>query len=249
MADLIFLFTDFGYQGPYVGELHAVFQRAFPDLSVIDLLHDAPAFNPQAGSYLLAALAKRFQQGDVCLAVVDPGVGMPERRAIIIEADGVIFCGPDNGLLSQVVQHASKVIVNEIIWRPMQMSTSFHGRDLFAPAIVRYLAKANLALQALSIDELIGMDWAPDVKAVIYLDQFGNAMTGLRSEKIPADTRLIVDTTEVRPANTFAEVPVGEVFWYANSLELVEIAVNQGSAREKLGLYVGSPISIAPDSG
>ena len=246
---MIYLFTDFGYHGPYVGEVHAVLKRRMPDIPIIDLMHDAPVFNPMASSYLLAALALQFQAGDVCLAVVDPGVGMQERRALLIEADGITYCGPDNGLLSQVVQRAHQVSCHEILWHPTDLSNSFHGRDLFAPALVRYLAGSEVPLQSLASEGLHGMDWPAENYSVIYFDQFGNSVTGIRGTSLTPDMLLHINETKIDYARTFASVPAGQLFWYSNSMGLVEVAVNQGSAREKLAISLNFPISVSKKTG
>lgn len=246
---MIYLFTDFGYHGPYVGEVHAVLKRRMPEMPVIDLMHDAPVFNPQASSYLLAALAQRFQAGDVCLGVVDPGVGMQERRALLIEADGITYCGPDNGLFSQVVLRAHQVICHEILWRPTELSNSFHGRDLFAAVVVRYLAGSEVPRQAMAIDGLHGMDWPTENYSVIYFDQFGNAVTGIHGTSLTPDILLYVNETKIHYARTFATVPAGQLFWYINAMGLVEVAVNQGSAREKLAISLNFPVSVCKKTG
>ena len=103
----IFLFTDFGAADIYVGQLKSVLDRHAPGIAVIDLLHEAPAFNVRASAHLLAALATRIPAGSVTLAVVDPGVG-GERRPILIEAGGQYFAGPDNGLFSLILREKSK---------------------------------------------------------------------------------------------------------------------------------------------
>ena len=246
---MIYLFTDFGYHGPYVGELHAVLKRRLPDMSVIDLMHDAPAFNPKASSYLLAALAQRFQVGDVCLAVVDPGVGMLERRALLIEADGISYCGPDNGLFSQVARRATQVSCHEIEWNPAELSNSFHGRDLFAPAVADYVVQAKIPSKSLPIGEMHGMDWPAENHSFIYFDQFGNAVTGICGSSLTQEMLLQVNEMKIQYARTFAAVPVGQLFWYVNSMGLVEVAVNQGSAREKLATSLNFPVSVSKKTG
>ena len=85
---MIHLFTDFGWDGPYTGELKAVLARGLPEVAIIDLMHDAPAFNPRASAYLLGALSRQFIPGDLCLAVVDPGVGDDKRRVLLPEPLG-----------------------------------------------------------------------------------------------------------------------------------------------------------------
>ncbi|MHA1114521.1 MAG: SAM-dependent chlorinase/fluorinase, partial [Alphaproteobacteria bacterium] len=133
---MIALFTDFGAAGPYTGQVKAVLAQDAPGVPVIDLIADAPACDPRAGAYLLAALAPEFPPGTVFLCVVDPGVGGP-RAPLIVEADGRRFVGPDNGLFEIVTARHRR-----IDWRPARLSTSFHGRDLFAPVAAR-LARAE----------------------------------------------------------------------------------------------------------
>ncbi len=129
---MIVLFTDFGVAGPYVGQMKAVLYREAPGVPVVDLFADAPAARPKPSAYLLAAYAAWFPPGSVLLAVVDPGVG-GSRAAVVVEADGRRYVGPDNGLFELVVRRAKTVRFRRISWRPRGLSASFHGRDLFAP--------------------------------------------------------------------------------------------------------------------
>jgi len=84
---MLVLFTDFGREGPYVGQMQAVLARLAPGVPAIDLLADAPPFDAKASAYLLAAYADEFPVGTVFLAVVDPGVG-GDRQPLWVEADG-----------------------------------------------------------------------------------------------------------------------------------------------------------------
>ena len=133
---MIVLCTDFGLAGPYLGQVKAVLARAAPAVPVIDLFADLPAFEPRLAAYLLAAYAAWFEPGDVILAVVDPGVGGP-RGALVVEADGRWFVGPDNGLFELVLRRAERARCYAIAWRPAALSATFHGRDLFAPVAAR----------------------------------------------------------------------------------------------------------------
>ncbi len=128
---MIVLFTDFGEVGPYTGQIKAVLAREAPGVDVVDLLHDAPAFQARPSSYLLATLIDVFPTETVFICVIDPGVG-GDRAAIVVEADGRWFVGPDNGLFEIVMRRANDVMAWNITWRPDSLSASFHGRDLFA---------------------------------------------------------------------------------------------------------------------
>src|ERR1700746_2532460 len=129
---MIVLFTDFGLQGPYTGQMKAVPCRMAPGIPAIDLFANAPVGNPKASAYLLAAYAEWFAVGTVFLSVVDPGVG-GTRPPSIIEADGRWYVGPGNGLFELVKRRATNNRSWNIDWKPERLSASFHGRDLFAP--------------------------------------------------------------------------------------------------------------------
>jgi len=241
---MIYLFTDFGFQGPYVGELHAVFGRMLPNARVINLMHDAPVFNPRASAYLLAALSRRFQSGDMCLGVVDPDVGIASRRAVLIEADGVTYCGPDNGLFSQVIRRANTCHCNEILWQPRETSASFHGRDVFAPALARHATGTDPHARVVASHDLVGHDWPPQFDEVVYFDHFGNAVLGRQAATLSDAAEVGIGDARIRHAGTFAEVEEGEAFWYENSMGLVELAMNRSSIRDKLALRIGSKVSV-----
>src|SRR5215475_5546247 len=141
---MIVLFTDFGTDDIYVAQVKAaLMQHADPGTPILDLLHAAPNFDARAGAHLLAALQASFPVGSVFLAVIDPGVG-GARDAVVLEADGKAYVGPDNGLLSVVAARAAKARTWRITWRPPATSASFHGRDLFAP-IAAWIAAGHLA--------------------------------------------------------------------------------------------------------
>ena len=245
---MILLYTDFGISGPYVGQLHAVLAREAPGIPVVDLQHDAPRFDPKAAGYLLAALTEDLSSGSVVLSVVDPGVGT-ERAPLALQAGGLSFVGPDNGLLALVARRKPRAgglpaSAWQIDWRPERLSASFHGRDLFA-SVAAMLAKRRVpAARPMALDALVGADWPEQLAEVVYLDGYGNAMTGLKAADLPAGTQLCVGRHRLKRAETFGRVAPGEAFWYANAYGLAEIAVNRGSAGHDLGLRIGSPIGI-----
>ena len=241
---MIYLFTDFGWAGPYVGEMKAVLARELPGVCLIDLMHDAPCLNPRAAAYLLAALSRRFHRGDVCLGVVDPGVGDARRRPIIIEADGIRYVGPDNGLFAVLARTAKTLQCQEILWRPVSMSESFHGRDLFAVVVTRLLKGEDVQTRDVTPSSLVGWDFPAQLAEIVYLDHYGNAVTGLSATQLTDEAILVIAGRRLRYARTFSSVPVAEVFWYCNSMGLIEVAANQASAGKLLGLELGTSIIL-----
>lgn len=235
---MILLFTDFGGHDIYVGQVKTVLAEHAPEARIIDLLHDAPDFNARAGAYLLAALSSRIPPLSVTLAIVDAGVGSA-RIPLVLQADDRWFVGPDNGLLSVIAARANQYRIWEIVWRPQHLSNSFHGRDLFAP-IAAMLEKKEWWPAVLV--ERDGLDVAfqdAQLPEIIYIDHYGNAMTGLRADGVLHTAILQVGDRRLPHARVFSEVKTGELFWYENSIGLVEIAVNAGSAAKQLTLSLG----------
>jgi S-adenosyl-L-methionine hydrolase (adenosine-forming) len=240
---VIALCTDFGLGGPYTGQVKAVLARLAPQVPVVDLFADLPAYSPQLAAYLLAAYVPRFEPGDVIVAVVDPGVGSA-RRALIVEADGLWLTGPDNGLFEPILRRATAPRVWAIEVPAQGIAATFHGRDVFAPAAAR------LALgqepQGPQIEPTRFPDWPDDLPAIVYIDHYGNAMTGLRAAGLAADAMLEVAGHRMARRRIFADVSPGEALWYENANGLAEIAVNGGSAAAAFGLAPGSPVVAHP---
>jgi len=240
----IVLFTDFGSADLYVGQVKGVLASAAPGVPVLDLLNDVPAYDVEAAAHLLAALASEFPAGSVFLAVVDPGVGT-SRGAIVVEAEGRRYVGPDNGLLSVVYQRAADRGCHAIIWQPSRLSSSFHGRDLFAPVAARLAAgtlpSGWLAPKARP-DVLLDPAW---LERVIYVDHYGNCLTGIPASEMSRAARLAVAGRELAYARVFGAAPPRDPFWYENSSGLVEIALPGASAASTLGIGVGTPVRPA----
>ena len=240
---MIALFTDFGLAGPYTGQVKAVLAQRAPGIPVVDLFADLPRGKPRPAAYLLAAYAAWFPPGTVIVAVVDPGVGST-RRAAAVEADGRVYVGPDNGLFEIVLRRARNTRGWEIVWRPELLSASFHGRDLFAPIAAEFASDGAPAAMLHPIEITRVAEWPDDLPEIVYVDHYGNAMTGLRATAVPAAARLGAGGRILTRARTFSDAVPGSAFWYENSNGLAEIAVNAGRADAALGLAVGSPVTI-----
>lgn len=240
---MIFLFDDFGSADLYVGQVKSRLHAAAAGVPIVDLLHDAANFDVVSAAHLLAALSAQLPCGAVVQAVVDPGVGGP-RRPVAMRADDRWYVGPDNGLLAVVAARAAHCVCHEITWRPPQLSATFHGRDLFAPVTARLAAGGKgddmlTACAGLNVTQAAG-----DLARIIYVDHYGNAMSGLRGAAVAGARHLRVAGRRLLPVRIFDEAMPDEPFWYVNSLGLVEIAVRQGSAADRLGLLPGTVVTL-----
>lgn len=238
---MILAFTDFGFSGPYLGEMRAACLREAPAVVYVDLVADAPAFRPDLAAYVLAALVERLEPGDVMLGVVDPGVGSA-RAALALAVDDCWLVGPDNGLFELAMRRADTVQAYHVTWQPPALSASFHGRDLFAPVAARL---ANGDRHGLAPGRATRQpDWPDDLDRIVHVDHYGNLISGRRARTLPETTTLWLAGRTVRHARTFAAVPAGELFWYANSSGLIEIARNGGSAATALDVGIDAAIHV-----
>lgn len=248
---MIVLFTDFGSNGPYLGQMEAVLALRAPEEPVINLMSGAPVHDPRAAAYLLDAYAGEFPPGAVFLGVVDPGVG-GERSPGVLFAGGKWFVGPDNGLFEITARrsrHAPRWW--QIVWRPERLSATFHGRDLFAPVAAKVaLSQAPEGWSGCaegSVDGIRRRDWPDDLAEIVHVDHFGNGVTGMRARIAPRAGILRLGNHRLRRADTFSQVPAGRGFWYENANGLVEIAINQGRADKVLGLAPGTKFDWEKD--
>ncbi|MDN3518766.1 SAM-dependent chlorinase/fluorinase [Aquisalimonas lutea] len=236
------LFTDFGWQGPYVGQLKAALWARAPGVPVVDLLHDAPAMDPRAAGYLLEPFARPLPPETINVAVIDPGVGT-ERPGCALYADERWYVGPVNGLFEFVARRAGEWAAWELAPPPADAAPTFHGRDVFAPAAAA-LWQGDRSWLGQRLDDRPGAEWPDDVPRILYLDSYGNAMTGIRGSAVSDDAVIEAGDRRLGRATTFADNEPGVPFWYRNSSGLVEVAVNGGSAAGQLHLVPGSRVRL-----
>lgn len=227
-----------------MGQMKAVLHRLAPGVDVVDLFADAPARDPRASAYLLAAYIDEFPQGTVFLCVVDPGVGS-KRAAGILQADGKWFVGPDNGIFSIIARRtATAGPWMELSELPDTISATFHGRDVFAPAAAGVATGKLPPYVEKPVEGILHPDWPDDLAKIIYIDRFGNATTGIRASTVDDQAIVMLGDIRLRKARTFSDVGRGAAFWYENSNGLLEIAVNCGRADELPGMHIGVKIEI-----
>lgn len=270
---LIALLTDFGARDPFVGIMKGVIAQIAPEARLVDLTHAIPP-----GDILRAALAlwqavPYFPQGTVFLCVVDPGVGT-SRRGVLCHNDRATFIGPDNGLFTFVTSPETPAweLANPDYQLPAVGST-FHGRDIFAPAAAHAALGAPPASFGSPVNQLTRLPdprlaVSPDgalLGEVLYADRFGNLLTSLglfnkRGGQLyfdpwlpgpppmrfnPTRARLVLpDGQTLRFAETFYRLPAHTRGFVIGSSGLLEIAARGASALEALGLQRGAALSL-----
>ena len=239
---LIALFTDFGQDGLYVGQLHAVISAALPEINVVDLCHAIPQHDIRAAAYLLPAYTRYLPPACIVVCVVDPGVGS-ERPHATCKADGRWYIGPDNGLFDVLEQHAHSFRKYHFLW-PGKVSDSFHARDIYTPAACLLTESGKIDVLQAQPAEPGQKIFSADLNKIIYFDHFGNAITGLRGSSIKAESKISINSVSINHARTFSDVPKGDCFWYENANGLIEVAANQGSARDSLGLQLDDSLDL-----
>ena len=255
----ITLTTDFGIADHYVGTMKGVILRTCQAAQIVDISHDIPPYALLAGAYVIAQAAPYFPDGTVHIVVVDPGVGS-SRRALVIEADGQFFVGPDNGVLSLVLAEETHFRAFEIIRRDFMLpvlSTTFHGRDIFAPigaAIAQRLIKpeelgpevSDVVLLPELIPQQIRRDWWHG--RILSIDRFGNVITNFRLENTAILTkrfRLEIGNYFVEEfQTTFSNAPAGVLFAYLGSSNYIEVGLNRENAAVQMSAIVGQSISL-----
>jgi len=241
---MIVLFTDFSFEDPYVGQLHGVLAQHAPGVPIVDLFHRVPSFDIQAAAYLLPAYTRDFPHGSVFLCVVDPGVGT-DRQALMIEMDDRWYVGPDNGLFSILARRSSSCKCHAINWRPPRLSSSFHGRDLFAPVAAMLALGERPDAEPTELTSPQGPKWPDDLTRVLYVDHYGNVITGMRASQLSQSAAVRIGDRKIIHARVFGDTTRGTIFWYENANGLVEITKNQGNANQELRLELGAEIEIA----
>ncbi len=256
-APVVTLTTDFGTRNPYVAAMKGVVLARCPGARVVDLSHEIAPQDVLEGALFLAAAVPHFPPGTVHVAVIDPGVGTA-RRAIAARLGAQTLVCPDNGLPTLLERALPPTAAHAITSRDFMrddVSATFHGRDVFAPAGARLAAGAPLASAgpAVPLADLVRLDVpTPHLDArggaagvVIHVDRFGNAITNLRATDLPAlPDACVAGGTRVRVVRTYGDVPAGAPLALIGSSGLLEVAVNRGSAAKTLGLRRGDAVSV-----
>ncbi len=256
---IIALLTDFGTTDWFVGSLKGAILARVPECAVVDLCHTIEPGAIAQGAWLLEHTFRDFPAGTVFCAVVDPGVGTA-RRALAASGGGYFFAAPDNGLLSGAAMHCSgwqcRALENPK-WRNPIVSSTFHGRDVFAPAAAMIAREGSIEAAGPPVADPVTIVLPHAVchaegrieGEIICFDRFGNAVTTIEQSQAASagGGDWVVESgalTIPQISATFAEVGHGELVAYWGSLGTLEIAVRDGNARERLGLKTGRRILL-----
>jgi len=263
---IITLTTDFGLADSYVGTIKGVILGIAPDARIIDITHDISPQNTHQAAYIVQTFPGYFPPGAIHMVIIDPTVGS-DRRAIAFSTPEAIFVAPDNGVLTYVWRAAlerwgpEECRVVELaaprFWLP-RVSSTFHGRDMFAP-VVAHLAR-GAALEALGprLPQLQEADLEQPadgrtggiVGRIIHVDHFGNCITNITPrhlEQYGMGEQIVVHIIDQRIAGlsqTFSDVSVGALAALIGSTDHLELAVRNGSAAQTLGVGIGDIVRV-----
>ena len=255
---LITLTTDFGLSDQFAGVIKGVIAGIAPTARVIDISHEISVYNIAEAAFVIAEAWPYFPKRSIHVIVVDPGVGT-SRRPILAEAGGHFFLAPDNGVLSMVFDaapHKVRVISNTKLMRG-QISRTFHGRDVFAPAAAHLATGAAPASFGKHITDYVRLWLTKPTRngenswrgAILKVDRFGNLITNFAAREFEGiktkPFELRAGTKRIhRLALNYAETAVGEIFAIIGSSGYVEIAANQSSAASLIGCSAGAPVEL-----
>jgi S-adenosyl-L-methionine hydrolase (adenosine-forming) len=259
---LLTLTTDFGTQGTYVASVKGTILTLAPGTTIIDVTHQIAPQNILEGAFVLGTIVHSFPKGTVHLAVVDPGVGT-DRRILAVEAHGQWFVAPDNGLLSCVLaeKKATKIkhVVNPAIRRE-RVSSTFHGRDIMAPAAAFLLNGGDPNELGPELEKAVvlsnflprAIDSKGEISGeVVFRDAFGNLITNIPEEALvgwlenPNMWEIEIGAKKIdRVSRTYGESQIGELIALIGSEGWLEIAVVNGDAARALSVAPGTSVWV-----
>jgi S-adenosylmethionine hydrolase len=240
MMPVVTFLSDFGFKDAYGAQVKAVILSGVPDARIIDITHDIAPFNIISAGWLLATSFRFFPPGTVHLVVVDPGVGTGQAILTVRKEDQV-FVGPDNGVFSFLYPADE---VREVTWRPQgAVSSTFHGRDIFAPLVVKILAGHGLPVPGMPKPDPVVLDIKSPM--VVHIDTFGNVITTIGCDHLREGCVIGISGKDIDlVAHSFAEIPEGMLGLICGSASTIEIVANRGNAAQILGVKVGMRVYL-----
>ena len=260
---VITLLSDFGTDDNSVAVMKGVIFGVNSEVHIVDISHSIEPYNIEVGAEILMAAYHYFPRGTIHVAVVDPGVG-GDRRGILVATENYFFVGPDNGIFSYIYEDPGFRWVRDlraVDFFLEKVSSTFHGRDIFAP-VAGYLSAGEdpedfgppiddpvkLRISQSHVRPGGGIDGE-----VIYVDHFGNLITNICSaalEALGANVQIAIGSERIAGIQpSYAQAPPQTLLAAINSFEVLEIAVNQGNAAEQLQAGAGTPVRVNISAG
>jgi S-adenosylmethionine hydrolase len=251
----ITLLTDFGVKDPYAGIMKGVILSVNPDVRIVDITHEVDPQDVREGAFIVAEYYRHFEKGTIHVVVVDPTVGS-DRKPIIFTRDGYFFVGPDNGLFTLILDDATPVfaIENKRYMRK-QVSSTFHGRDIFAPAAAYLASGVQLSTFGTLVQDPVRLPAIYPVieenvlkGEVVRFDHFGNAITNIYGGIIQdfSQGRQVIITLRDRSfSGMHKSYYEGETTCLVGSSGYLEFGYFKGSLRDKMGLKKGDAVKVA----
>jgi S-adenosylmethionine hydrolase len=254
MATRITLLTDFGTRDGYVAAMRGTIAAIAPEAIVDDASHEIAPGDVRDAAFALSRYWKRYPNGTVHVVVVDPGVG-GARRTLAVNADDRLLVGPDNGVLSQAIRSASYcriVHVTRAEFLASDISSTFHGRDIFAPVAAQLARGVQLDLLGPTVSDPVMLELPMAVASqrhvrgeVVYVDRFGNLISNIPAELVQDDLEVKLEGHTVGVVRrTYSEAPSGDPLAIVNSDGVLEIAVRDGRADETLRVGRGARVEL-----
>ncbi len=266
-SPLITLLSDFGLKDPYVSEMKAVILTICPEARTVDISHSIEKFNVRMGAFVLASATRYFPEDTIHVAVVDPGVGT-HRRAVLAETKHALYIGPDNGLLMLAARREEirrvYSITNPELMLP-RVSSTFHGRDVFAPAAAHLANGTSPSRFGSEINDYAMPHFAsPLLKAgriageILHIDDFGNIITNIMGTELEKAGFRIKEPLSIRLRNkpfranlceAYGDVAPKAALALIGSHDFLEVSVNQGSAAKMFSVKAGDNVVVYSAEG
>jgi hypothetical protein len=257
---IITLTTDFGEKDGYVGTMRGVILNICPTAILTNLSHYVPPQDIRSAAFVLYQAFDHYPPHTIHCVVVDPGVGS-KRRAIAVRTNQGIFVGPDNGVFNPILSASDTRLIEAVTltnpdYQLPNVSNTFHGRDIFAPAAAHIANGVPLNKLGPAAINLVQLDFQiksqDDVCRVMHVDRFGNLILDITSDDIddPEHVTLTIGHRKIKSlSHTFADVEEGQLLAYVGSLRNhIEIAIRNGNAGQTLGVQVGDVVKVTESS-
>lgn len=248
---VITLLTDFGSVDYFVGAVKGAILSVNPSAVIADITHEIAPQDIEAAAFTLLASYQTFPAGTIHVAVVDPGVGSA-RRPIVVRAGDQLFVGPDNGIFSYIYDrepsHQVVHVTSDKYFRPSR-STTFHGRDIFAPVAGALSNGVKPEALGPEINDAVRLknSLSPEVSKIIHIDRFGNCITNITRDLIDPKRHptLVINRKQIRSFQEFyGAASPNELFAIWGSAGFLEISMNSKSAAERLRAKPGDLIRL-----